>query len=477
MADAKSKPPPFDAVLVHSFSRFCRDELTYAVAKRDLTRAGIGLQSLTQPLGDDHTGQMVASILVTFDAYQSRENGKHTARAMKENARQGFWNGSLPPFGYQVVEAGRRGEKVKKSLAVLASKAEVVRRVYAMYLGIEGRQYGVKAIAVQLNAEGGTYRGKAFAISNVHRILTNETYTGTHWFNVKDSKTGHPRPRSEWVAMSVPAIIDHAMFDRVRETLAERNPKRTPPRTVTGPILRTGVAVCVACGSGMTLRTGKHNRYRYYACAGRAQKGPTKCEGCAHPMESLDGLVLDQLADKVFAPERLRELLAGFLDQSRDAEQERRQRQGRLRAELTEVEGAIQKLLAAVEKGLMDLDDPALAERLHRHKINRARLAEEIALAARADVPGQMSVTPAKLERLSSAMRKVLKTGPTELRRAYLRMFVQRVVVSRREVHISGPKSALARAASSDELAPSPGVLSFVRGWRPRRDSNPRPQD
>jgi site-specific DNA recombinase len=65
LADAKSKPPPFDIVLVHSLSRFCREEFTYAAAKRDLTRAGINLQSLTQPLGDDHTGQMVASILVT----------------------------------------------------------------------------------------------------------------------------------------------------------------------------------------------------------------------------------------------------------------------------------------------------------------------------------------------------------------------------------------------------------------------------
>jgi DNA invertase Pin-like site-specific DNA recombinase len=38
LAEARSKPRPFDTVLVHSFSRFCRDEFTYAAAKRDLTR-------------------------------------------------------------------------------------------------------------------------------------------------------------------------------------------------------------------------------------------------------------------------------------------------------------------------------------------------------------------------------------------------------------------------------------------------------
>ena len=130
----------------------------------------------------------------------------------------------------------------------------------------------------------------------MHRILTQETYAGTHWFNIKEAKTGKTRPRSEWVSMDVPSIIERALWDRVQAFLAERNPRKTPPRVVTGPVLLTGLAVCANCGSGMTLRTGKFNRYRYYACAGRAQKGPTKCEGCAVPMDGLDILVLDQLS-------------------------------------------------------------------------------------------------------------------------------------------------------------------------------------
>ena len=223
----------------------------------------------------------------------------------------------------------------------------------------------------QLNAEGARFRGKQFSTSNVHRILTDETHTGTHWFNVKDSKTGKVRPRSDWVAMEAPVIIDPAMFDRVRARRADHHPRNTPPRVVTGPILLSGLAECAACGAGMTLRTGKSNRYRYYACAGRAQKGPTKCEGCAIPMDALDKTVLDQVADRVFQPDRLNDLLAGFLDQSRDAEHERRQRVGRLKAELTETEGAVQKLLTLVEKGHMDMDDPALAERLRQHRANR----------------------------------------------------------------------------------------------------------
>ena len=162
----------------------------------------------------------------------------------------------------------------------------------------------------------------------------------------------------------------------------------------------------------------------------------------------------DQLADHVFQPDRLTDLLKGYLDRSQDAEHQRRQRLGRLKAELTEVEGAIQQLLATVEKGLMDLDDPALAERFRQHKAKRARLKDEITLAGSASNTGTLSITPAKLDRLAGAMRDALKTGPIEFRRAYLRMFVHRIVVSRREVRISGPKAALAKAASSDVHGP-----------------------
>jgi hypothetical protein len=185
---------------------------------------------------------------------------------MKENVSQEFWNGSRPPFGYCAVEAGRRGVKIKKALVIIEPEAEVVHRIFAIYLGIEGQQYGIEAIVKQLNAESVRFRGKPFATSNVHRILTQETYAGSQWFNVKEAKSGKIRPRSEWVAMDVPSIIERALFDQVQ-------------------------------------------------------------------------------AEHVFQPDRLTELLKSYLDQCQDAEHGLRQRLGRLKAELTETDGAIQQLL------------------------------------------------------------------------------------------------------------------------------------
>ena len=61
---------------------------------------------------------MMRQIMALFDEYQSKWNSKHVIRALKETARQGFGNGSLPPIGYRVVAAEQRGAKVKKELEI-----------------------------------------------------------------------------------------------------------------------------------------------------------------------------------------------------------------------------------------------------------------------------------------------------------------------------------------------------------------------
>ena len=43
---------------------------------------------------------------------------------MKENARQGFWNGALPPIVYRIVAGERRGHRTKKTLEIAPFQAE-----------------------------------------------------------------------------------------------------------------------------------------------------------------------------------------------------------------------------------------------------------------------------------------------------------------------------------------------------------------
>jgi site-specific DNA recombinase len=105
---AATKPPAFEVILVHNFSRFFRDQFQLEFYVRRLATAGVRLVSITREFGDDPMSNMIRQIMALFDEYRSNENGKHTLRAMKENARQGFWNGALPPIGYRIVESSEQ---------------------------------------------------------------------------------------------------------------------------------------------------------------------------------------------------------------------------------------------------------------------------------------------------------------------------------------------------------------------------------
>src|SRR6185312_14338943 len=296
--DASRSDRPFDLIVVHSYSRFFRDAFKLEFYRRRLQKYGVKVVSITQETGDDPMSDMLRQVMALFDEYQSKENGKHTLRAMKENARQGFWNGSQPPYGYRTVEVERRGDKIKRRLDIEPTEANVVRLLFRLHLEGDGAgPLGIKAIADHLNRRGISYRGeRRFSNGLVHRLLTRETYVGRHWFNQSDSKTGKEKPRDEWIALPVPPIIDEATFLRTQQSLSSRSPKVVAPRIVNSPVLLTGLARCATCDGAMTLRTGKSGRYRYYACSTCMRLGKTACKGRALPMAFLDDLVLAQLA-------------------------------------------------------------------------------------------------------------------------------------------------------------------------------------
>jgi site-specific DNA recombinase len=110
-------------------------------------------------------------MLHVFDEHQSRETAKHVSRAMCENARQGFWNGSTPPYGYMLEVKERRGNKDKKVLVPNEAEAAVVRQIFELASGASGRPMGVKNIAVHLNDRGIRRKGHRWSTGSVHVAL------------------------------------------------------------------------------------------------------------------------------------------------------------------------------------------------------------------------------------------------------------------------------------------------------------------
>jgi len=469
---ATARERPFDLIIIHSFSRFFRDQFEFERYRRKLAKVKVNLISITQDVGEGATGDLVRSILSKFDEYQSAETAKHVRRSMVANARDGFWNGARPPLGYKVVIAERRGDKDKKVLAVDEIEAPIIRKIFSLYLEGDGASgpMGIKKIVSWLNGRNYSYRGKPFHVSNVDVVLRRSTYMGTHYFNQKDSRTGERRPREDWVAISVPAIIDEETFQSVQATLARRNPRQTPPRVVTGPTLLTGIARCGCpnCGGAMTIKTGKSGQYRYYACSRRATRGETACTGRSIRMEKLDRIVLEAVEERVLAPDRLPELLSAFLEKSDESDQRRREELGLIKAARTNSEGALNRLYELVEQGLASPSDRDFAERLTHHRQRIAALTADITSLERQLASSQRRITPEVIGKFGSLLRDDLRGHNPALRQAYVRMLIDQVAVEADQVYIRGSRKALERAVIAT-AASTPGMVpSFAREWRAR---------
>jgi site-specific DNA recombinase len=106
LADAKSKE--FDVLGTLTTSRFFRDAMGARVYKAKLAKLGVKVVAVHQEVNDDPMGNFIEGVFELIDQYESDINSFHTLRAMKENARQGYYNGSRPKFGFMVVEDGKR---------------------------------------------------------------------------------------------------------------------------------------------------------------------------------------------------------------------------------------------------------------------------------------------------------------------------------------------------------------------------------
>ena len=399
---------------------------------------------------------------------------------MRESAKQGFWNGATPPLGYKIIEAERRGTKIKKKLDIDPVEAELVRLIFQLYT--EGDQrtgaLGIKETTKWLNARGyRTRKGATFGIGPVHGILTNKCYSTGKWpYGRRNSKTGTLHDPSTIVEINVPAIIPQSLFDKVQAKLARNNPKTTAPRIVNGPTLLTGLATCASCGSGIT-RTGTargHRSYAYYSCAGCHQKGKSVCKGRHVPMGKLDTLILDNVKSQLLVPDRMTMILGALLERQVTKDSAVQERRTALKAELAQKDEKLGRLYRAIEDGIVELDDQL------RDRIKTLKAERDLAQASLDRIAQQFesrtSITPERVTAFTNLMRDKIDNGDVQAKKAYLRAVISEIRVDDDKISIIGDKATLAAVIAGQNTG-NANVSGFVRKWRARNDSNVRPSD
>lgn len=248
IATAKTKPKPFDVILVWKFSRFARNQEESIVIKSLLKKIGISVVSVSETLPEGPFGSLIERIIEWSDEYYSINLAQEVKRGMKERASRGE-PVSPPPIGY-VMEDGRYFPD--------SETAPLVKNIFYDYLS----GMGCATIARKYTALGvKTRRGNPPDNRFIEYILRNPVYIGKIRWSL-DGKAASKRHFDNESIMIVDGyhkpIIEEAVFYECQKKLDETKKRYGKYQRKDQPIqyMLKGLVKCDACGATLvSLRT------------------------------------------------------------------------------------------------------------------------------------------------------------------------------------------------------------------------------
>jgi DNA invertase Pin-like site-specific DNA recombinase len=277
------------AVEMERFSR-SRDGVDLATIKGVFRQSGIRFGTPAQLFDpDDVEDDFISGLLGLLASREKQKLARRTQEGRLQASRQGRHVAGVP-YGYRRHD-GR--------LLVYPPEAQIVRDMFS-WLVDSG--LSIRGIALRLQAQGTPPRkgGARWHWSSVQHLVTNESYAGLARYNrVQRRGGGRVRPASEWITVSVPAIIAPERFRQAQSQL-RANTYLQPGRTRRTYLLR-GIVHCALCGS--SLQGLPANGKPHYRCKGK--RGPTPCAKRITLAAPLDALVWDAVRRLILHPERV----------------------------------------------------------------------------------------------------------------------------------------------------------------------------
>lgn len=210
----------FDAVLVLCPDRLARKYAYQVLVLEELEKFGVRVIFLEQPFSDDPHATLLVQIQGAIAEYERMKIAERYRRGKLYRARQGEVICWKVPYGYRRTP---RRDGIPAHVEVYEPEAEVVRQIFRWHVD-EGLT--IRQITKRLTAGGyptPTNKRSYWNTSTVSRILHQEAYIGTFYYNRHHRVRGElqprsaskragyryaERPRQEWIAISVPPIVD-----------------------------------------------------------------------------------------------------------------------------------------------------------------------------------------------------------------------------------------------------------------------------
>lgn len=285
-----------DLIITKSISRFARNTVTLLEAVRELKSLGVDVYFEEQNIHTlSNEGELMLTILASYAQEESRSVSENMKWRIRKNFEEGkVWNTSV--LGYRLV---------KGTFEVIPSEAEIVKRIYDMYL----LGNGTPAIAKALNEEGlKSKRGHDFSISSIKLILTNYLYTGNlllqryYKNNHIDKKkmTNKGELPMYHVSGTHEAIIPLETFKKVQELIKIRE-GMVQRKTPHSKSVLTGKLVCANCGTHYRRRVVRDKPQ--WICGTYSMKGKAYCSSKLIPEETLIKKIKEALRTNAFDEE------------------------------------------------------------------------------------------------------------------------------------------------------------------------------
>ena len=242
----------FDIVLIKSISRFARNTLEGLQLARDFKEQNIRLITIEDGFDSKEYDEFMFTLLLSMAQKESEKMSQRIQFGKHCRAKNGRYNGSAPPYGY---------EKVDKWTLVPAKDLSkyIVQKIFQMYM--EGK--GLYLIAKELNEKkyptpsqvaGKSNCSTIWHQSTLRKILSNPIYVGDMEQNKTTTKnvlTGDRQCNKIedyiYVENTHAGIVDRIVFNDVQKRLLKQRKERHGIQSR----LFSNLLTCGSCGSGL----------------------------------------------------------------------------------------------------------------------------------------------------------------------------------------------------------------------------------
>jgi site-specific DNA recombinase len=380
---------------------------------------------------------MMMQLKGVFAEYEKHKIRERTSRGRREKIEQKFVPSGRAAYGYRYKgkAEGSRGEWV-----IVPEQAAVVRRIFRM----AERGMGALEIARKLEADGiPTATGARWNKAVVSAILRNTAYYGSALFNrhylceprrrrkapvagqSKKTSTGL-RDQSEWIEVPVPAIIDKALFDRVRAAVERSAAARVGRPTQAYLLSGLGLLKCGLCGRALYAYP---NRGRSFYRCGHIDRLTNRrlCDGRSVWVRELETAIWDKTVETLSDADELRRQVAAHDHARIKAQKDGAKRRAALEREIFKLRQREQR----TAKDLLDaeLESVHAAIRAGIKATAAQRRAAERELQALTPQSLEGRFAGLDLEGLCRDFRKAAKDATPEQKRKILSAWVREIRV------------------------------------------------